>query len=329
MHSALALVIGQTVAAGTLLVAAVWLTRREVRVSFALSEVKELFSFAGQVSILNLVFFTLYTAPSWAIARLFGAHALGLYSRANLIVGLPLNYFTTGLTKVMYPLYGRIGSEVARRKALLSEAISVATGFVWPLFALVAGAAAIVIQVLLGSGWSGSSTLLRLCALIACGNLPWVLLTNAAEAFGWMRLVWVRQGSYFVVLASAIALTHFGGLGTTEMLVGVAVAQWLAYGLTVIAFMRRGHLDAYLMTRSHLIHGAVALAAFVAAAVCARLLRDFGVGFQAGAQVAVGLAVFGGLVLGRFRFPASQVLAERFSQSIHQKRPPLGIASPQ
>ena len=90
MHSALALVIGQTVAAGTLLVAAVWLTRREVRVSFALSEVKELFSFAGQVSILNLVFFTLYTAPSWAIARLFGAHALGLYSRANLIVGFPL-----------------------------------------------------------------------------------------------------------------------------------------------------------------------------------------------------------------------------------------------
>ena len=46
------------------------------------------------------------------------------------------------------------------------------------------------------------------------------------------------------------------------------MAQWLAYGLTVIAFMRRGHLDAYLMTRSHLIHGAVALAAFVAAAVC-------------------------------------------------------------
>ena len=58
----------------------------------------------------------------------------------------------------MSPLYGRIGTEVARRKALLSEAISVATGFVWPLFALVAGAAAIVIQVLLGSGWSGSST---------------------------------------------------------------------------------------------------------------------------------------------------------------------------
>ena len=37
--------------------------------------------------------------------------------------------------------------------------------------------------------------LIPLCALIACANLPWFLLANAAEAFRWMRSRLVRAGS--------------------------------------------------------------------------------------------------------------------------------------
>jgi len=316
MHSAMALAIGQTVTAATLLVAAAVLTRRELRLDFAISEAKELFSFAGHVSALNVGFFSLYTAPSLVVARMFGAHMLGLYSRANVIVGLPLNYVTTGFTKVMYPLYGRIGTEVTRTRALLSEGIAVATGFVWPLFALVAGAAPIVVQVLLGPNWHGTAVLLQFCVLIACGNLPWVLLTNAAEAFGWMRLVWVRQAAYLVVLSAGVALVHFAALGINELLLGVAAAQWTAYGLTVAVFMRRDYLDAHLMASSHAIHGAVALVAYACAALCARILRNTPVGGQVVGEVAVALGVCGGLVIGRFRSPASRLLGERLANAV-------------
>ena len=115
MHSAMALVIGQAVAAAVLVATTSWLSRHDLQFNFAMVEAKELSSFAGQVTALNLGFYALYTAPGWAIARMFGAESLGLYSRANLIVGLPVNYLVTGLTKVVYPLYGRIGSEIARR----------------------------------------------------------------------------------------------------------------------------------------------------------------------------------------------------------------------
>ena len=76
--------------------------------------------------MLNVGFYTLYTAPGRAISRGFGAHSLGVYSRANLMVGLQLNYLTTGIAKVVYPLYGRIGSVASRRRALVSEAMVVA-----------------------------------------------------------------------------------------------------------------------------------------------------------------------------------------------------------
>jgi O-antigen/teichoic acid export membrane protein len=315
MHSAMALAIGQTIAAGTLLVAAVTLTRRELRFDFAISEVRVLFSFAGRVSALNVGFYSLYTAPAWLIARMFGAHTLGLYSRANVIVGLPLNYLTTGLTKVMYPLYGRVGSNIDRMRALLSEATAVATGFAWPLLALVAGAAPIIVELLLGPNWAGAAVLLQLCVLIACGNLPWVMLTNAAESFGWMRLVWVRQVAYLIVFSASVAVVHFSTLGVQELLLGVAAAQWIAYGLTAVAFTQRGYLDPRMTASSQVIHGAVAFLAYVSAALCAHILRNTALAAQVIAEVAVGLGVFGGVVVGRFWYPATRLLGNRLASA--------------
>ena len=311
MHSAMALVIGQTVAATTLLVAASTLTRRELRLDFAMSEARELASFASQVSAQNIGFFTLYTAPSWVIARQFGANALGLYSRANLIVGLPLNYLTTGLVKVMYPFYGMVGTQVLRVRALLSEAITIATGFSWVLFALVAGASPVVVEALLGSRWQGSATLLRLCALIACANLPWVLLANAAEAFRWMRVVWSVQAAYALVLGAGLALIHFASLGLNDVLVGAAAAQWAGYLFLVAAFTRRGYLDARMIAGGHAIHGAIALCAFAAAAVCAHFLHDEPLAVRIVGELGIALVAVATLIAGRLWIPCSRVLGQR------------------
>jgi PST family polysaccharide transporter len=315
-HSAMALVLGQTVTTGGLLIAAGLLTKRELKLDFSLLEARKLFSFAGHVSALNIGFFTLYTAPGWVIARLLGVHTLGLYSRANVIIGLPLSYLSTGLTKVMYPLYGRIGVQVSRTRTLLSEAVVIATGFAWPAFALVAGAAPIIVRVLLGSGWQGAAVLVQLCVLIACASLPWTLLTNSAEAFGWMRLVWLRQTVYFGVLSAGVALVYFAGLGVKELLFAVALAQWVSYGLTLVAFARRGYLDSRLVVSSHVIHGAVALGAYSGSALIARLLNGFPLGVQVLAELVVALVVGIVLFFGRFRFPASRLLGQRLARAL-------------
>jgi O-antigen/teichoic acid export membrane protein len=319
MHSAMALAVGQALAAASLLTAAVLLTRRELAFGFSISEARKLFSFAGQVSLLNAGFFSLYTAPSWVIARLFGAHTLGLYSRANVIVGLPSNYLTTGLTKVMYPLYGRVGKNAKQMKDLLSEAVVVATGFVWPFLAIVAGASPIVVRLLLGSNWGGTAMLLRLCVLIACANVPWVLLTTAAEALGWMRLVWVRQASYLAVLIAGVAFVRLEAHGVDELLMGVAAAQWAAYALTLSAFVRRKYLDTRLTISSHCVHGAAALGAYASAAGCARLLHSKPVGVQLAGEILVTLAVGAALFGGRLRFPATRVLGQRLVHANPEK----------
>jgi O-antigen/teichoic acid export membrane protein len=313
MHSAMALAIGQTIAAGAVLASASVLTRRELRLDFEGFEASDLFSFAGQVGAQNIGFFTLYTAPSWVIARLFGAKALGFYSRANLIVGLPLNYLTTGLIKVMYPFYGRVGTQVLRARALLSEAVTISTGFSWTFFALVAGASPVIVDVLLGPRWHASATLVRLCALTACANLPWVLLANAAEAFRWMRVVWSVQAAYALVLGTSIAVVHLASLGVNDILLGAAAAQWTGYLFLVRAFALRGLLDVRMITIGHMIHGAIAVGAFAAAAGCARLLHGEPLLVQTMAEFGVALAAGGILLAGRLWIPCSRLLGQRLA----------------
>ena len=315
MHSAMALAIGQTIAAGALLVSTSLLAKRDLRLDFAVSEARYLTSFAGQVGAQNVGFFTLYTAPGWVIARLFGARDLGLYSRANVIVGLPLNYLTTGLVKVMYPFYGRVGGQLPRIRALLSEAITIATGFAWLFLALVAGASPIIVEVLLGRGWHGASTLIPLCALIASANLPWVLLANAAEAFRWMRVVWSVQAAYAVVLVAGFALVRFASLESKDVLVAAAAAQWTAYLFLVRVFTHRGFLAARMIVNGHLVHGGIAVVAYGAAVACTHLLRGETLLLQVIGQLAVAAVAGCLLFVGRFRIPCSRVLGERLAMT--------------
>lgn len=80
-------------------------------------------------------------------------------------------------------------------------------------------------------------TALGMCAAVSIG-----LLVNLAEAFGWMKLVWYRQRAFAIVLVSIMLATGFADLGVNALLIGVALAQWTTYALTLIPFVRRGVL---------------------------------------------------------------------------------------
>ena len=114
LHSALALAIGQLVAGATLFCWAVALARRDIRFHFDVAEGRELFTYGGQLSGLYLGFFAAYTLPGWVAGRAYGAATLGLYSRSSLIVTLPLTYVTSGISKVLFPLYGRVCDDAVR-----------------------------------------------------------------------------------------------------------------------------------------------------------------------------------------------------------------------
>jgi O-antigen/teichoic acid export membrane protein len=312
-HSAVALAVGQLVAAVCLLVIAGAVVRRRLRPASVRSEARELITFSSQISALSLGAYTANTAPSWFASRAYGSAVLGLYSRANLIVGLPHNYLFTGVVKVLYPLYGRVRNDVVRTRTLVDEGLTLSTGLVWPAYALLAGAAPVVVRILLGSRWQDAAPLLALCALIACGDFPCSLLTNAAEALGWMRTISVRQLVFLLGVGASIAVAHYAVLDLPWLLAGIAVVQWLVYGLTLVPFVKRGLLSAGLVLRAQLLHAAVALGAYAVMLGVTTASADWPPVAQVLCVAMVALGVCAMLVRFRGWYPAGQVLSRRIA----------------
>ena len=260
---------------------------------------------------MNFFSYFAYTAPSWFTARVFGASALGVYSRANLIVGLPAEYAVTSIYKVIFPLYGRVREDLARTRSLVDEALTLTTGFVWPILALIAGAAPVIVAVLLGERWEEAVPLIALFALMAAAWVPCGLLTNAGEALGWMRIIAIRQLAFFVCVAATLAVAHFADLSLDLLLLGVGVSEWMVYALTLRAFVGRELLERDTVLRRQLVHAALAATAFAASAVAAQLLSDYSLLVQVAGQVVIGAAVIATIALGRRWIPATEVLAHR------------------
>ncbi|MFN8160106.1 MAG: oligosaccharide flippase family protein [Solirubrobacterales bacterium] len=313
LHSAVALALGQTVWGATLLLASSAIVRDELRFCYDRGAARELLAFASQVSALNFGSYVAITAPSWFAARQFGASALGLYSRAFLIVYLPVDYVSSSIYKVLYPIYGRVRHDAERIRVLLDEALTLTTGFAWPLFGLLAGASPVVVRVLLGARFEGSAPLVSLFALGACASIASGLLTNAAEAFGWMRTIALRQAAFFGGVLAAMLTVFLADLSLSWLLAGVAAAQWAAYLLTLQPFIARDFLEAAVVLRSQLAHAAAAALAFAATAACARLLDHAPVAVQAAGQASLGALAVGAMGIGRSRFPAARVLFRRLA----------------
>jgi Polysaccharide biosynthesis protein len=228
------------------------------------------------------------------------------------VVGLPAWYLSSGLVKVLYPLYGKIRADESRVKLLLDEALSLSSGLVWPALAFVGGASPLIVRVLLGPGWGEAPTVLALFAFAYCADLSCGLLTNAGEAFGWMRTIWIRQAIFFASIVLAIGVVQVAGLDVEALVGGIVAAQWLAYAVTLQAFIRRGCLSARAVLSTNAIHGCVAALAFAAAAGCARSLASAPLALGVIGEIVTGLAVCGVLVRCRTRFPAGRVLDRRF-----------------
>jgi PST family polysaccharide transporter len=311
LHSALALALGQAVGA-LMLVAVTSLTvRRQLQVSFDIEDARELFTFATQVGGLGFFQFLTITAPSLFVARTFGSVALGFYSRAYLIAGLPAEYVVRSVYRVIYPMYGRVRDDLARTKVLLDEALTLVTGFVWPLFALIAGASPVIVHVLLGSRWADASSLLLFFAVAAGASVPTGFLTNAAEAMGWMRIIATRQLVFLAGVVGVVVGVSIADLGLSYLVAGIAGAHWVAYGLTLEIFIRRRLLAFRSVMRGQLVHIAMAMGAFGAAFTCAHLLAGMDLLVQIAAQIAVGAGVIGALISVGPRIPAIRVLGRR------------------
>lgn len=126
---------------------------------------RELLGFGTTVSFISFLEFVNSNLDTMVVGRFAGAANLGYYTRALSLTGLPMQYMSTSLSKVLLPSFSRAQDDSARVARAYLSVITVFAGIGLPVGLGMSGAAREIVAVLLGPQWGASVPVMRIVAV--------------------------------------------------------------------------------------------------------------------------------------------------------------------
>ena len=200
----------------------------------------EMVPFSLRVSLQNFGFFAVNTVPQWFAARLFGPAPLGQYSRANLLVGVPLTQVAAAFTRAAYPAYVHLRETDVFANALQRITIAV-SGLGVLAFGVLAGSAPLVVRLLLGPRWATAAQLVPALCLGAVVTLIFTIWANALEFLA--RFPVVSRSQAILLVGTLTGLLIAWKLHSLQVLPWALTVGYLA-GTAYVgrALIQSGHL---------------------------------------------------------------------------------------
>lgn len=308
LRDARALVLGQIASQLVTTLLAFGMCRPELRLGDSRLR-RSLFRFSSQVGAQNLVYYVIYNAPSFTVSRLFGATALGFYSRANLLVSLPLTHATQGLSRALYPLLGQTAESGDRQRRAITDVLIVASLPAFIFFSSLAAAAQPVVRLLLGAGFAPAADFLRFFALFGAINMVVTMAGVVQEVRGWMRDVWIVQCWKLCVLGVGLSVVAMWSRSVPSVLVAFSLSQAIGHVVQLRTLSRRHVLDGRRLVRAYAQHGGIACFSYALTAGAGLLWST--VWAQLATQAVAGLCLLAILWRFRFRISGLAILGER------------------
>jgi len=200
--------------------------RHSLRPTFAISPFRSLYSFGARVSVLRMLEFFARNLDTITVGRYMTAAVLGQYSRAYVLVNLPLNrYLASSLNSVLFPTFSSIQSDTPRLKRGLLSALSLGAVVIHPICAGMAVAAPEIVATVLGPQWDVAAQIVPLFALGIGFNVLTRAIELLCEARGELNRNLGLQIAYVLALGAALVLVSPYGVVTMAavLLVGEVV----------------------------------------------------------------------------------------------------------
>jgi O-antigen/teichoic acid export membrane protein len=195
------------------------------RPRFSLRTSGQLLRFSGWLLINNLLVLLNARFADFAVGRVAGPHALGLYSIAYEVANLPTSELVAPINRAVFPGYASLGEQPERIRQGFLDVIGLVMLFVIPAGFGIAVLADLIVHVVLGPRWQDAASLISILA--AYGVLQG-FHSNAAYfclAAGRPQTNTLLAFIYSAVLIPTILLLTpaYGALGAAWALVGSAV----------------------------------------------------------------------------------------------------------
>lgn len=162
-------------------------------------------AYAWRVSTQNVAFLLIGQAPSWAVSGVLGASALGQYSRASTLAGMPSTALSTGLSRALQPHWRKLVDNRTTAKAI-RDAVTLTACLAFPAFAILAAIGPDLSTLWLGPGWEGARDLVPLLAIAFGFQVPFGVLATSLEMRGIFAPVRLAQVGLAVGLGLGLGL---------------------------------------------------------------------------------------------------------------------------
>ncbi|KAA9339261.1 lipopolysaccharide biosynthesis protein [Hymenobacter busanensis] len=210
--------------------------RHSVRLLLRWEAYRPLVSYGSRMSLISFLEFFTSSLDTLLIGRLLGAAALGLYSRAWMLVGLPVYLLTSSVAKVVFPSFSQVQTDRTKLGTVYLSSIVLIGALVMPICAGVSVAAREVVLVMLGPKWLEAVPILR----IVCAAFGLSMVTMFAgvvcDATATLSRKLLLNVVYTAVLAGLfVGLSRYGLLGVAAAVVLGELVRTLLY----LGLMRR------------------------------------------------------------------------------------------
>lgn len=162
------------------------------------------------------------------VGSYLGPAVLGYYSRAYALLITPLSQINGPLSRVALPVLSRLQDQPERFRRYISASLLVIGYVSLPIFAILAGVAFPLVELLLGPNWSASAAIFQLLAIAG-------LAQPFSSAVGWLFISLNRAHQQLLYSLAAQPLligSYFAG-----MWLGGVQGLALVYSLTSLALL--------------------------------------------------------------------------------------------
>jgi len=244
------LLVSPMVAAVLLAVVSLTLTRRHWWAKPDSAAAQADLGFAWRVLGLTMLAYLGPNLGRWSVSRWVGVDAIGQWNRADVLTAVPIEQGVGALTRAVYPeIRHDIGVQSRTRQAWTDYLLLIAWAL-FPLAAIVAGAAPIAIAVLFGPRWGLAEEIAPLVAIQYGVVSVEVALASALASVGRFRLLITTALGYVAVMAAGAVMVKVTG-SWVAALAALIVASLLRHLFQVVFTVRSGALDGRRLVRGY------------------------------------------------------------------------------
>jgi PST family polysaccharide transporter len=180
--------------------------------------------FAANVTGVQVLTFLSRNVDRLVVSAAFGPTAAGLYAQATQLLVLPLEQLAAPLQRVAVPVLARSTDDRARLARHYRRFAGTTALLLWPVFAVLAVTADVVVAVLFGPEWSGSVPVFRVLVVAGLAQTVgyvtvWVFV---ATGQGTRQTVWALISRPLLVAACFVAVP-FGMTGVAAVIAVVSL----------------------------------------------------------------------------------------------------------